>query len=201
MTSIDWSNAPHWAQAVVASPHSNDLYWVEGWGCRNSKRQRMGALQPDLNTCDMTSQDHAWRLVERRPVADEPKEPVTQWNGQGLPPVGVEVEIAPSTPYLHIRYPEGARVKVYANFTDDRGIELAAFVDGAGQVGGVATAECFLPIQTPEQIAAQQREKAVQDMLAEVVLREGPAANHRGTLAVIEALYDAGYRRVEGTKL
>lgn len=70
------------------------------------------------------------------------------WNGEGLPPVGCECEIASSTQYLNISHPAGAIVKIYSHFTDDRGVELAAFVDAAGKVGGVCTSKCFRPIRS-----------------------------------------------------
>jgi hypothetical protein len=115
----------------------------------------------------------------------------TEWNGTGLPPVGTECEIAASTPHQTVSWPEGTKVKVYANFTDDRGVELAAFVDAIGSVGGVAVAKCFRPIRTPEQIAAEEREKAVIEMLAR--------SNSCGTIPrrMCEAIYDAGYRLQE----
>jgi len=72
------------------------------------------------------------------------------WDGNGMPPVGTVCEIAPSTPHLHIKHPEGSVVKIYAHFTDDRGIELAAFVDEIGKVGGVCTSKCFRPLKTQE---------------------------------------------------
>ncbi|MFY4330898.1 hypothetical protein ACM91S_19295 [Enterobacter hormaechei] len=72
------------------------------------------------------------------------------WDGNGMPPVGTVCEIAASTPQLHIKHPEGSVVKIYAYFTDDRGIELAAFVDEIGKVGGVCTSKCFRPLKTQE---------------------------------------------------
>ena len=68
-----------------------------------------------------------------------------------LPPVGTVCQIAASTEYLHISYPEGSKVKVYSNFTDDRGVDLAAFVCQTGDIGGVAIAECFRPLKTEKE--------------------------------------------------
>lgn len=195
MTSIDWSNAPRWAQAVVASPHSNDLYWVEGWGRRNSKRQRVGVLQPDLNTCDMTSQDHAWRLVERRPVADEPKEPVTQWNGQGLPPVGTRCVFSLSRcTEWHKELRDGVEVEILAHYRPIGMNTVAVFAfpcpDGGGREVEQAVADRFSPLPTPEQIAAEERKKTIQEMLD---------VDQCGTLSrtkFCNLLYDAGYRKL-----
>ena len=49
-------------------------------------------------------------------------------------------------------------MKIYSCFTDDRGVELAAFVDSAGSVGGVGIAKCFRPIRTE---AERKREEFV----------------------------------------
>ena len=78
------------------------------------------------------------------------REPVAEWDGSTyeLPPIGLEVEIAASTKYLHIGHPEGSVVKIYSHFTDDRGVKLAAFVDKAGKVGGVCSSKCFRPHRT-----------------------------------------------------
>lgn len=81
------------------------------------------------------------------------------WHELGqLPPVGTECEIAASTEHLNIRHPEGEKVKIYAAFTDDRGVSLAAFVGAKGKTGGVATAKCFRPIQT-------EKQKTIKEML------------------------------------
>lgn len=97
----------------------------------------------------------------------------------GLPPVGSYVEISESTEYLKIRYEAGSVVKVYAVFTDGRGVNLAAFVDDCGKVGGIATAECFKPIQT-------EREKFI-DVVGDIL------DCHEYSHELGEA-YDAGYR-------
>lgn len=116
----------------------------------------------------------------------------TEWNGTGLPTVGTVCEIAASTEFLKVGYPEGTKVKIYANFTDDRGVELAAFVDEIGKVGGVAIAKCFRPIRTPEQIAAEKRKAAVDEMRAMFKFSD---AQQEMLRAVCYSLYDAGYRK------
>jgi len=67
---------------------------------------------------------------------------------QWVPEVGEEFEIAESTEYLTISHEEGLIVKVYASFTDDRNIDLFAFVTADGKHAGVCTAQCFRPIKT-----------------------------------------------------
>lgn len=87
------------------------------------------------------------------------------WDGEGLPPVGCECEIAASTRYLNITHPEGAVVKIYSLFTDDRGVELAAFVDAAGKFGGVCTAKCFRPLRSEEERKRDAVIASIKEML------------------------------------
>ena len=103
------------------------------------------------------------------------------WFERGeLPPVGTVCQIAPSTEYLHISYPEGSEVKVYSNFTDDRGAELAAFVCSKGKIGGVAIGKCFRPLKT-------EKEKFVERYVVEI------CANS----VMARASYDKGLRFTE----
>ena len=51
---------------------------------------------------------------------------------------------------------------------------------------------CYRPFRTPEQIAAEEREKALDAMVA-----TSPLLDKGWSRLVCKALYDAGYRRVE----
>lgn len=111
----------------------------------------------------------------------------TQWNGEGLPPVGVVCEIAESTTYLHIGHPEGAVVKIYAHFTDDRGVELAAFVDSVGKVGGVCTSKCFRPIRSE----ADRKRDEVIAKLTDAICGEVPDTGMATAAKFASRTYDA----------
>lgn len=63
--SINWSDAPEWANAVVSDIFEN-LYWVEAYGI-NAKREEFGAGSPDEVTADTSNPDHNWVLIETRP--------------------------------------------------------------------------------------------------------------------------------------
>lgn len=84
-----------------------------------------------------------------RMVRDEPKEQVTL-QIDGLPPIGSEVYMKPNSeagggkPGLKSEHAE-RKLKIHAHFTDDRGVNLAAYVscDDAPIVGGVASAMAF----------------------------------------------------------
>lgn len=56
----------------------------------------------------------------------------------------------------------------------------------------------FRPIRTPEQIAAEEREKAVVEMLV-YALGPGAGSNYHETY-MMQRLYDAGYRKTEAGK-
>lgn len=170
---IDWSKAPEgfpvWLEDVRPLREGADR---SCWA-----REGKGEYELHSGGWWSYSARGAQYIVHERP----------EWTGEGLPPVGTVCEIAASTEYVKIRYPEGTKVKVYANFVDDRGIHLAAFVDDVGQVAGVAIEKCFRPIRTPGQIAAEEREAAICAMMK--VCSELPCRQSCADL------YDAGYRK------
>jgi hypothetical protein len=130
-------------------------------------------------------------LVVALDEASNPKE----WNGEGLPPVGTVCEIAESSQHLSIRYQVGTVVKIYANFTDDRGVELAAFVDDFGRVGGVAIAKCFRPIHSEEDQAVEEIAKILQN--DHQLVTDTYSKNLDYFTGPAKALYRAGYRKQE----
>lgn len=99
------------------------------------------------------------------------------WTGEGLPPVGTVCEF---------------RVE-----TDDwRSCEVIAH-HGEYAVCWIhcnkilaSSGHAIRPIRTPEQIATEEREKAIDEMLA---LRKFPEIS--GSPSFAEAIYDAGYRK------
>lgn len=105
------------------------------------------------------------------------------WDGTGLPPVGTVCEAA----IPHTSGPDNERSfiwiegrviahhevkgKTYTWFAEDDGFYPPNVLE-------------FRPIRTPEQIAAEKREKAIDEM--KVIVR-----------GALQALYDAGYRKTE----
>ncbi|WP_443692044.1 hypothetical protein ACRZ5O_22710 [Pseudomonas protegens] len=179
---IDWSNAPAHATHWCPGNAKIEAGWIH----------YLGGQRGEFYSCyENKGLEHIPDFPEWRKSRLIPRPSETIWTGEGLPPVGTVCEIAASTPHLTIRHPEGTEVKIYANFTDDRGIELAAFVDGVGQVAGVATAKCFRPILTPDQIAAEERKRITDDIQRVCTNGENNGVPYH------EALYDAGYRKFE----
>lgn len=102
-----------------------------------------------------------------------------KWNGEGLPPVGTVCQHEG-----RIDDREWLEVKVIAH-TEKRGYEVAVFE--YEDIVTYSTARYFRPIRTPEQIAAEEREKGITEMR-----RQWSLGGERDKFA---ALWDAGYRK------
>nr|WP_134602728.1 hypothetical protein [Pseudomonas aeruginosa] len=103
-----------------------------------------------------------------------------EWDGHGLPPTGLLVEWKAGLDH------EWRRVTVLAYANGDAWLQPE---DGDSFI--VGNPANFRRIRTPEQIAAEEREKAIEEMcFAEETL----------TVKQAKALYDAGYRRQEEGK-
>ncbi|HIE1839352.1 TPA: hypothetical protein ACXJW0_002029 [Pseudomonas aeruginosa] len=163
--SIDWSKAPEGANKAGFTGPDNYLqfYRIPGMlGDYDYWSEKKGWFGSDFPTC-------ANHLFER-PAKVE-------WDGQGLPPVGTVCEY-------------------YADENTWRRCEIVAHKDGQAVVWvnnahiWASSGASLRPISTPEQIAAQEREKAIEEMcFAEETL----------TVKQAKALYDAGYRRQESS--
>lgn len=167
---IDWSKAPDWAGAVIKNP-SDDYYWVSQFG-GISCRQRVGAIEPD-DTSACMREGSLWTLVaERQSVA---------WNGEGLPPVGLKVE------GLIQGNGDWCELTLKYKSTDFSVFERA---DGEEFPLWNPQYSTFRPLRTPEQISAEEREKAIEEMVA-----LSPMLDKGWARKVCTAVYDAGYRK------
>ncbi|WP_305826884.1 hypothetical protein [Pseudomonas aeruginosa] len=117
--------------------------------------------------------------------------PQETWDGQGLPPVGTVCEWHESDGWAY------TESKVVA-YTDDG---LFVCMQKPGRRPEVLRIDNFefRPVRTLEQIAAEEREKAIDAMLD----LDPPHENGLGLTSrrqFCETLYDAGYRRQEEGK-
>lgn len=124
-----------------------------------------------------------------------------EWSGEGLPPVGTVCEfripeefdgVSPWRPELR----QGNRVEIIYRY--DTGVSEVAvfkFDVAVGFLVEQASAGCFRPIRTPEQIAADEREKSILDMARSMMTGLVAAGDQEFKRA--EKLYDAGYRKQE----
>ena len=166
---IDWSKAPEGATHWVGGSwpwhkHIGDIawYWEE-----NLQDWRQ------LSLCASDVEDEYRKTIVKRP--DQ------AWTGTGLPPVGTVCELSRtngvnSWTKVEIVYISKSCV-VYRTAIE----ELCDF----------SYEMMFRPIPTPEQIAAEDREKALDEMNA-----LSPMLDKTWSRKVCAALYDAGYRRV-----
>ena len=180
MSDIDWSKAPEGAthyngnksrgwRWMQKSPGGQWFFFHEG----DQEWRAQGGSFPE-------GED---KLVER---------PASAWTGTGLPPVGTVCEVD----YCE----KWCRCEVIAHFQQRKGI-VAAFTVNLGD--GVKAldafgAEYFRPIRTPEQIAKEERKKAIEKMepIAADAWRNCQGGDDMITCICV-ALYDSGYRKTE----
>lgn len=158
MSKVDWSLAPKWADHVVRGPLIGFEYWAS-----DDRRIQFGG---DFDCRDDNQVKEGWDIVEEKPQSKP-------WSGpeDGLPPVGIKVD------YM------GDHCTVVAHVIE-RG-QKGAILQGNEDwfYGTEATID---PIKTPEQLAAEQRETAIRELMdiAQVDCRVTAAR-----------LVDAGFKR------
>lgn len=168
MSEIDWSKAPEGAQYYCVD---NRLFYKFDGAGRGMCTNQRGPWFP----CGDINDYEDGELIPR------PSTPA--WNGEGLPPVGTHIEwFSPIYGWL------GGRVVGH-----DGSVTVVVHNDG---YTGCHPHE-VRPIRTPEQIAAEEREKAVQKMLAAAGVTGSAFADDPEAAVWAAALYDAGYRKVE----
>lgn len=167
--SIDWNTAPegatHW------EPGGPEF--AEGWMMKLGNKwfywsEGEGSYRwiHGYMSCNVSAEREA--TFEARPQE--------AWDGQGLPPVGTNCEYRSSDGWL--------QCEVVAHRNN------AAVVLGHLYEADFVPRQDLRPIRTPEQIAAEEREKAIEEMcFAEETL----------TVKQAKALYEAGYRRQESS--
>lgn len=175
MKDIDWSKAPEDAT------HWHDKYdcYVACW-VKEQEGQRYYSRADGLS--------RKW-MIDRNPLPIEKCIPrhVAQpaWAGDGMPPVGTVCEVEPHNTYWGLVTLGPVEMKIAA-YHDD----LVWLIDKEGKSHWTRTDKAdFRPARTPEQIAAEEREKAIEEMA-----RIGTMADTPKSMAA--KLYDAGYRKV-----
>jgi hypothetical protein len=122
-----------------------------------------------------------------------------EWNGEGLPPVGVDALLA-----KECKFTEGTRLESFpagtvvyvggrANFG---GCDLAVIIIKGRHFCGTIIPELLNPIRTPEQIAAEERKTALEEMVYGACGCE-PMDGTTTAFILCGLLYDAGYRKQE----
>ena len=182
MNEIDWSKAPEGAtHYVVGSIHpfekrvGDDWFYYAGgmWSRVYSKGDDR---------------------IASSSLAVVPRPTAPSWSGEGVPAVGATLEVTDKT------LNDGVWTKVVILAVGKHGkddcVLMAEVLDDKGRPGTMVASlytqyeGYFRPIRTPEQIAADEREAAIDEMLAAT-----PAPGSDISLRVCEQLYDAGYRK------
>lgn len=131
--------------------------------------------------------DHPDRCVIR-PVPPQP------WNGEGLPPVGVRIEVKHKDARKDWARPDfyeatlsavGKQLVIFAAEEDGNGCEHAGRIDEY----------LFRPIRTPEQIAAEDRRKEIATLVQHICADGAFDCDDPEVSAASAKIYDAGYRK------
>ncbi|AMA37847.1 TPA: hypothetical protein P7236_006838 [Pseudomonas aeruginosa] len=170
--SIDWNTAPegatHW--------EPRGIVFGEGW-----MKKAGNEWSYWLEGSEVWAGVWADCFVSAEREATFEARPKEAWDGQGLPPVGTVCE------YRHMIWPEYRPCEI--RYISEE--SLVAYDDAQEQFYRTCDM-LFRPIRTPEQIAAEEREKAVGDMAMSI---QGVPYQY----PTLYALYDAGYRRQESS--
>lgn len=170
--SIDWNTAPegatHW--------EPRGIVFGEGWMKKVGNEWYYW-----LEGSEVWAGVWADCFVSAEREATFEARPQEAWDGQGLPPVGTVCQ------YRHMIWPEYRPCEI--RYISEE--SLVAYDDAQEQLYRTCDM-LFRPIRTPEQIAAEEREKAVGDMAMSI---QGVPYQY----PTLYALYDAGYRRQESS--
>lgn len=169
MSQVDWSKAPE-----GATHYGNKRGdWESAWYIL--KEETISVMLDD-------GKDKSWCTRE---IDDQDRQDLLPhliarpWAGTGLPPVGTVCE------YFAGEWKE-VRITGHAE------LGICFREPGKGGENYVALTAQFRPMRTPEQIAAEEREKAIQQMLIGT-----PWPGSDISRRVCEHIYDAGYRKQE----
>lgn len=158
---IDWSEAPEGAMVLLKHVRDNRYAWAV------SHAEESDAWMVEGTGFKFRLMESCWRVVSTRPSTPS-------WSGEGLPPVGVVCMAGCEQVVIVAHHCNGIHA-IYAESESD----------GLLYYGEPNE---FRKIRTPKQIAADERELAVDEM--HKLYMEG--AKHSGGLY---ALYDAGFRK------
>lgn len=185
MSGIDWSKAPEWATRYCIVGVTSSPVWAN-----ENQYEYLGGYQ----------KGHIFEIgidgfPESRLVTIEQRP--SNWTGTGLPPVGIECEANMPPNAMRKEY-EWRRVKVVHSGIP--GAEREVLVYDLENTYPAWVDE-FRPLRTPEQIAAEERQKSIEKMISSIHpgIRQVAIVNSAyGYLKEACAdLHDAGYRKTE----
>ena len=166
-------NKIYWSKAPEGATHYNHQF------CEWYKVTQIGAVFYWSESASEWRPARFWN-DRKHDCIQRPTTP--SWSGEGLPPVGVVCEAKWGRNCW-------SRCVVFAHKPNANG-GTDVLVDVDGDWTFFDKPSMFRPLRTPEQIAADERETAIDAMLAAT-----PAPGSDISLRVCEKLYDAGYRK------
>lgn len=180
---IDWSKAPELAtHYVVGSVSPFEMRDGDDWFFWSTRSRKWVKLHGVFG--NERFKEQALEIIQR------PTTP--SWSGEGRPPVGVVCEVNPDK--------SGWRKSVIS-YVGDGFIAWLQVGDLIVPEYGAFIDDCeFRPIRTPEQIAADEREAAIGEMVQAICLARcsldcTPLSPADEAKCASAALYDAGYRK------
>ncbi len=194
----EWpENFPH---ALLSQSVSGRVAYV----INNKERVSVGVFDKADDWLDALVDKREWQAAVD---ALYPKLVVAEaWDGGGLPPVGTVCEFRIPEEFGDVslwrqELRNGHMVEIIYHY--DSGISKCAvfsFKVDFGHLVEQATADCFRPIRTAEQIAAEEREKAVKELYYTINWSESP--DHWSHVsgerkADYAKAIEAGYRKQE----
>lgn len=159
--------------------------WHEARVTRAEWQAAVDALnQSELDAVLAKNEQLAAAWAERIPV----------WNGEGFPPVGLDVEIKRGncTWIDGDEWQIGKTATVMASFLNSRDIKMASVQFPGGHCECIL-ARCLSPIRTAEQVAAEEREKGIQ-AIQDAYTYTVESCTHKILHSQAARLYDAGCR-------
>ena len=188
------SELKHWPStrtAAVGQSNSGSLHLNE--------EPRHGSEFFGWTTCKFTMAEDcqsAWvTRAEWQAAVDALNAPkVVAWDGVGLPPVGLDVEIKRGncTWIDGDEWQIGKTATVMASFLNSRDIKMASVQFPGGHCECIL-ARCLSPIRTAEQVAAEEREKGIQ-AIQDAYTYTVESCTHKILHSQAARLYDAGCR-------
>lgn len=173
---INWDEAPEGAtHYCIGSTH--DTVWRDLSGV-DAKYWSKGRWHDHHGVSSEFCLKHG--VFEERPVQEG-------WNGKGLPPVGTVCECQND----ELKWLEGIIVHVGIHGSTKLAVMQTKEEILYGEVGE------FRPIKTKEQLAAEEREKAIEEMVQFFMNYYGNPKGAEQYLLICRSLHDAGYRKQE----
>ena len=180
--------------AITQDKLTGELFDYYHCPLRGGNEREVSSIADDAGEAHDGASGAAVTRAEWQAAVDALNAPkVVEWDGVGLPPVGVSCEMSLFAsnkwelciPVYYLNHPtdHSDQVVVYQNSLD-------------GDVCYILDPPCsgsieFRPVRTAEQVAAEEREKAIK----EICIDAGSPELTPGQLKVAEKLYQAGYRK------